>query len=83
MSVEIGKHWKPGHRVYRDDSTGSYGEVNSPLLTVTESLVQQALLRPQSPPPKLRYLRARPWGPITPPATQSVIPPLRIPEDQT
>lgn len=69
MSVEIGKHWKPGHRVYRDDSTGSYGEVNSPLLTVTERLVQAALLRPQRPPADVRlrqYLRARPWGPISP-----------------
>jgi len=44
MSVEIGKRWRPGHRVYRDDETGAYSEVNSPLLTDTESKVQQALL---------------------------------------
>jgi hypothetical protein len=44
MTVEIGKRWRPGHRVYRDDDTGDYSEVNSLMLTEAEWRVQNALL---------------------------------------
>lgn len=46
MRVEIGKRWRPGHRVYRDDESGAFSEVNSPLLASTEWMVQRALLSP-------------------------------------
>lgn len=49
MTVEIGKRWKPGHRVYRDDNTGEYNEVNSPMLSPTEWLVQRAMLAKAKP----------------------------------
>lgn len=49
MSVHIGLRWRPGHRIYRNDSTGEFQEVNSPLLNQSELLVQAALLsRPRS-----------------------------------
>ena len=44
MSVHIGLRWRPGHRIYRNDSTGEFQEVNSPLLNQSELLVQAALL---------------------------------------
>lgn len=72
MTVEIGKRWRPGHRVYRDDGTGSYSEVNSPLLTETESRIQMALLR--KPPPRHAFLPDDAFLPI---------PWLRNPEPRT
>jgi hypothetical protein len=44
MTVEIGKRWRPGHRVYRDDDTGDYSKVNSPMVNECEWRVQRALL---------------------------------------
>jgi len=45
MSVHIGLRWRPGHRVFRNDETGEFAEVNSPILGESERLVQSALLR--------------------------------------
>ncbi len=59
MTVEIGKRWRPGHRVYRDDETGAFSEVNSPLLAPTEWLVQRALLTPRRPVAGLRLWALR------------------------
>ena len=56
MSVHIGLRWRPGHRVFRNDETGEFGEVNSPLLGESERLVQSALLRK----PRRRWLRSEP-----------------------
>jgi hypothetical protein len=47
MSAVIGSRWRPGHRVFRDDETGTYSEVNSPMRSATELLVQRALLAPK------------------------------------
>lgn len=44
MKVEIGSRWRPGHRVFRDDETGTFSEVNGPLLSRDETAVQSALL---------------------------------------
>jgi len=41
----IGARWKPGHVVRRDTEAGTFCEINSPIYTRTEILVQRALLR--------------------------------------
>lgn len=45
MKPNISAKWRPGHRVYRNDDTGEFSEVNCPLLSADESRVQRALLR--------------------------------------
>lgn len=52
--VLIGSRWKPGHRIYRDSDKGEYSEVNSPIDSSTERLMQLALLA--KPVSRLRYL---------------------------
>lgn len=44
MKPQISARWRPGHRVYRNDETGEYAEVNGPLLSADECRVQRALL---------------------------------------
>jgi hypothetical protein len=48
MSAHISAKWRPGHRVYRNDDTGEFAEVNCPLLSLDECRVQRALLRQPS-----------------------------------
>ena len=40
----IGSRWRPGHVIRRDTELGTFESVNPPLETMTEALVQRALL---------------------------------------
>jgi hypothetical protein len=91
MTVTIGSRWRSGHRVYRDDETGEFSEVNSPLLAPTEWLVQRAMLaRPARSlehliPKSMRLGGAPPLGVsrAEPPPAYAFAPRLRIHEDRT
>jgi hypothetical protein len=45
----IGSRWRPGHVIRRDTELGTFESVNPPLETMTEALVQRALLAKAKP----------------------------------
>jgi hypothetical protein len=42
----IANRWKPGHVIRQDRESGAYEELNSPIYSRAEVIVQEALLRP-------------------------------------
>ena len=43
--MKVASLWKPGHIIKRDTEYGTYWEVNSPMNTRAELLVQTAVLK--------------------------------------
>ena len=56
--VVIGSRWTPQAVIRMDRAAGTFEEVNTQLLTQTESLVQRALLAPVRDPATLQRIEA-------------------------
>lgn len=71
MRAQISAKWRPGHRVYRNDDTGEFAEVNCPLLSLDECRVQRALLcKPRVNATKVFFDTPMPTGSIGQEATR-------------
>jgi len=47
--VAISSRWKPGHVIRIDTERGSFEEINAPLVSTTEAVVQHVLLTKPKP----------------------------------